>query len=328
MAVVVVTTMAFTKDPAALVPLEAAGHEVRFTPTGPGATEERVVEALAGASAVIAQTEPYTGRVFDRLPQLKIVARSGVGFDAVDVEAATERGVLVTTTQGGNDWAVADHAFALMLALCHRILPSDRAARAGKWERPVGVDLWQKTLGLVGLGRIGKGMVMRAEGFRMRVLATEPYPDREFVEQHGVELVQLDELMRRSDFVSLHLPSTAETRHIIEEERLSLMKPTAYLVNTARGTLIDEAALEAALDAGRLAGAGLDVREVEPPNDTRFSRFDNVVLTTHIAGVTEEALDAMGKMAAQSAADALAGRKPHGLVNPEAWERRRMKDAG
>ena len=323
MAVVVVGTAAFSRESGALRPLEEAGHEVRFIPLGPAADEDRVFEALSGASAVIAQTEAYTAAVFDRLPELKIVARSGVGFDAIDVPAATERGVLITTTQGGNDWAVADHAFALMLALCHQILPSDRAARAGRWERPVGVDLWQKTLGLVGLGRIGKGMVLRAEGFRMRVLAHEPYPDLDFVAEHGVELVSLDELMRRSDFISLHLPAMAETYHIIDAERLSLMKPTAYLVNTARGPLIDEAALEAALEAGQLAGAGLDVREVEPPKDTRFSRFDNVILTTHVAGVTKEALNAMSVMACQSAADALAGRRPHGLINPEAWERRR-----
>jgi D-3-phosphoglycerate dehydrogenase / 2-oxoglutarate reductase len=322
-AVVVVTTTAFSQDPDALVPLTGAGHEVRFVATGPGATPQRVVEALAGASAVIAQTEPYTGEVLDRLPGLRVIARSGVGFDAVDVPAATQRGVLVTTTQGANDWAVADHSFALMLGLCHNILTSDRAARAGEWKRPVGTDLWEKTLGLVGLGRIGKGMVWRAEGFRMRVIAHEPYPDRDFVDQHGVELVSLEELMRRSDFISLHLPAMRDTYHIINAERLSQMKPTAYLVNTARGPLIDEAALEAALEAGQLAGAGLDVREIEPPQDTRFSRFDNVILTTHIAGVTVETLDAMSKMAVQSAADVLADRQPHGLINPEAWERRR-----
>lgn len=323
MALVVVTTMAFTNTPDVTGPLTAAGHEVRHSPTGPGASADRVVETLDGAAGVVAQTEPYTGEVFDRLPSLRIVARSGVGYDAVDVPAATERGVLVTTTQGANDWAVADHAFALMLGLCHHIVASDRVARDGKWARPVGVDLWQKTLGLVGLGRIGKGMVLRAEGFRMRVLAHEPYPDRDFVAEHGVELVSLDELMRRSDFISLHLPAMPETHHIIDAERLSLMKPTAYLVNTARGPLIDEAALAAALDAGRLAGAGLDVREVEPPTDTRFSRFENVILTTHIAGVTAEALEAMSSMAIQSVADALAGRQPHGLINPEAWDHRR-----
>jgi phosphoglycerate dehydrogenase-like enzyme len=322
-ALVVVTTMAFSKDPTALEPLLKAGHEVRFVPGGPGATPERVIEALAEASAVVAQTEPYTAEVFDRLPRLKVVARSGVGFDVIDVPAATERGVLVTTTQGANDWAVADHAFALMLALSHNVLKSDRAARAGRWERPVGSDLWQKTLGLIGLGRIGKGMVLRGEGFRMRVIAHEPYPDRDFVEQHGIELVSLEELLRESDFISLHLPLMTETHHIMNTERLALMKPTAYLVNTARGPLIDESALEAALDAGQLAGAGLDVREVEPPRDTRFSRFENVILTTHIAGVTVETLDAMSKMAVQSAADVLADRQPQGLINPEAWAGRK-----
>ena len=324
MAVVVVTTMAFSKLPQALAPLEQGGHEVRFQTAGPGASEDTVVETLRGAAASIAQTEPYTANVFDRLPELKIVARSGVGFDAIDVPAATERGVLITTTQGGNDWAVADHAFAMMLALCHNVLTSDRTARAGRWERPVGVDLWRKTLGIVGLGRIGKGMAQRAKGFEMRILAHEPYPDLEFVQQYGIELVSLDDLLRQSDFVSLHLPSMPETYHIMNAESFSMMKPTAYLVNTARGTLIDEDALEAALDAGQLAGAGLDVREVEPPRDQRFNRFDNVILNTHIAGVTREALDAMSIMAAQSAADALAGRKPHGLINPEAWERRRQ----
>jgi phosphoglycerate dehydrogenase-like enzyme len=323
LALVVVTTMAFARQPAVLAPLVEAGHEVRFTPTGPGVTEERVIEALQGAAAVIAQTEPYSARVLDSLPTLRIIARAGVGYDAVDVSAASTRGVLVTTTLGANDWAVADHAFGLMLALSHNIVASDRVARGGGWTRPVGGDLRQKTLGLVGLGRIGKGMVLRAAGFRMRVLAHEPYPDQEFVMQHGVELVSLEALLRQSDYVSLHLPSLPETRHIINAERLSWMKPTAWLVNTARGSLIDEQALEAALDAGQLAGAGLDVREVEPPRDSRFNRFENVVLTTHIAGVTVETLEAMSSMACRGVADTLAGRQPEGLMNPEAWERRR-----
>jgi phosphoglycerate dehydrogenase-like enzyme len=323
MALVVVTTMAFSRERAVLAPLLQAGHEVRFTPTGPGVTEERVIEVLQDAEAVVAQTEPYTSRVLDSLPALRIIARAGVGYDAVDVSAASSRGVLVTTTQGANDWAVADHAFGLMLALSHNIVASDRVARAGGWTRPVGGDLWQKTLGLVGLGRIGKGMVLRAKGFRMRVLAHEPYPDQEFVRQHGIELVSLEELLRQSDYVSLHLPSLPETRHIINAERLRLMKPTAWLVNTARGSLIDEQALEEALESGQLAGAGLDVRENEPPRDARFNRFENVVLTTHLAGVTVETLEAMSSMACRGVADALAGQPPEGLINPEAFGRRR-----
>jgi phosphoglycerate dehydrogenase-like enzyme len=321
-AIVVIGTVAFSQQPEATQPLLEGGHEVRFTPLGPAAAEDRVIEALQGVAAVLAQTEPYTARVLEQLPELKLIARVGVGYDTVDVEAATARGIMVTATLGANDWAVADHAFGLMLALCHHIIESDQNARAARWLRPVGLDLWQKTLGLVGLGRIGKGMVQRAAGFQMKVLAHEPYPDLEFVRQHDVELVSLDQLMRRSDFISLHLPALPETHHIVDAEMLSLMKPTAYLVNTARGPLIDEAALEQALDQCRLAGAGLDVREVEP-GDERFWRFPNVVLTTHTAGITVETVDAMACMASQSAADGLAGRRPHGLVNPEVWERRR-----
>lgn len=322
MAVVVVGATAFNKQGEVITPLTSAGHQVRYHELGPARSADEVVAALQDAASVLAGSEFYPREVLERLPNLRHIGRVGVGYDAVDLSAATERGVLVTTTQGANDWAVADHAFALMLTLCHRVALGDRQIRAGRWDRTPGVDLWRKTIGVVGLGRIGKGVVERASGFRMKILAHEPYPDQEFVHRYNVELVSLDELLRRSDFITLHLPNAAETYHIIDAEMLSLVKPTAYLVNTARGPLIDEDALEQALEQGRLAGAGLDVREVEP-GDSRFSRFDNVALTAHTAGVTHEAIDAMSQMAAQSAVDALAGRQPHGLVNPEAWERRR-----
>jgi phosphoglycerate dehydrogenase-like enzyme len=323
MGVAVVGAVAFRNEPEVVAPLRDGGHEVRVNVLGPEAPAAKVVETLREADVVLAGSEFYTPPVMDQLPRLKLIARIGVGYDAVDLPAATERGILVTTTQGANDWAVADHAFALMLALCHNITIGDRHCRAGRWVRSPGVDLWQKTLGVVGLGRIGRGLVLRGEGFRMKILATEPFPDVEFVRAHNVELVSLDELMRRSDFVSLHLPNSAETRHIVDEERLSLMKPSAYLVNTARGPLIDEDALERALESGNLAGAGLDVREVEPPEDNRFAKFDNVVLSAHVAGVTREAVYAMSVMACQGAADVLAGKQPEGLLNPEAWETRR-----
>jgi phosphoglycerate dehydrogenase-like enzyme len=322
MALVVVGATAFNKRAEVVSSLTVARHEVRFHELGPATTADQVVDALRDASSVLAGSEFYTAEVLARLPNLQHIGRVGVGYDAVDLEAATDQGVLVTTTQGGNDWAVADHAFALMLSLCHRVGRGDRAIRAGRWDRSPGVDLFRKTLGVVGLGRIGKGVVERAAGFRMTVLAHEPYPDQEFVQQHGVQLVSLDELLRRSDFITLHLPNSADTHHIIDAEMLSLVKPSAYLVNTARGPLIDEEALEQALDQGRLAGAGLDVRDVEP-GDSRFTRFDNVELTAHTAGVTVETIEAMSRLAAESAADILAGRQPQGLVNPEAWERRR-----
>lgn len=303
--------------------LEAGGCAVRLEPEGHLATEVELVELVQGHDAVIAAGEPYSRDVLERADTLKHVARWGVGFDLVDVPAATELGVLVTTTQGANDWGVADHAFALILGLAHQIVDNDRDVRAGTWTRAVGTDVWRKTLGIVGLGRIGKGVARRARGFEMTVLASEPEPDPQFVAEQGLELVSIEELLGRADFVSLHLPASAETRHFMNTERLGMMKRTAYLVNTARGTLVDEDALFAALTERRIAGAGLDVREVEPARDARFHDFRNVILTSHIAGVTEETVAAMGEMAVESVLQAVRGEAPHGLLNPGAWERRR-----
>ncbi|MCC6178565.1 MAG: phosphoglycerate dehydrogenase [Chloroflexi bacterium] len=310
-------------DDPGLASFHTAGWTVVHEPNGARATPEQLLEIVQGSDAVIASSEPYTRMVLERADTLKHVARWGVGFDRVDVPAATELGVVVTTTQGANDWGVADHAFALMLSVGRRVVENDRAVRSGGWSRPAGRDLWRKTLGIVGLGRIGRGVAQRASGFEMPILAYEPYPDRAFCDRYNVRLVSLDELLRESDYVTLHAPGGAENRHLIDRERLALMKPTAYLVNTARGALIDEDALYDALTAGTLAGAGLDVREQEPPADTRFNALPNVVLTAHVAGVTVETIAAMTAMAAESILQAARGEKPHGLIDPEVWERRR-----
>jgi phosphoglycerate dehydrogenase-like enzyme len=272
---------------------------------------------------VIASSEPYTRAVIEGADTLKHIARWGVGFDQVDVPAATEHGVLVTTTQGANDWGVADHAFALIFALARRVVENHNIVAGGGWSRPPGRDIWRKTLGVVGLGRIGRGVAQRASGFEMKVLAYEPYPDRAFVEKWGIELVELDDLLARSDYVTLHAPGGGDNVHLMNAERLAKMKSTAFLVNTARGSLIDEDALHAALIGGRLAGAGLDVREQEPPTDTRFNDLPNVILTAHVAGVTVETSAAMTAMAAESIVEASKGEKPNGLLNPEAWDHRR-----
>lgn len=287
--------------------------------------EEEVLELVQGHDAVIASsTERYTRAVIERADTLTHVARWGVGFETIDVDAATEQGVLVTTTQGSNHGAVADHAFALMLAVARRVVELDGVARTRQWSRPLGRDVWQSTLGIVGLGRIGKGVARRAAGFEMRVLAYEPVPDRAFCEQWQVELVDdLDELFRRGDYVTLHAPGDPGNYHLVNAARLALMKPTAVLVNTARGVLVDEDALYAALRDGRLAAAGLDVREHEPPLDDRFEALRNVVLTPHVAGSTEQAQATSAVMVVDSVLQAAAGAEPHGLVNPAAWPRRR-----
>ena len=305
-------------------PLRDAGWEVR-THRWPGGRpdDEEVIELVQGHDAVIASSnERYTRAVFERADTLKHVARWGVGYETVDVPAASDNGVLVTTTQGSNHWAVADHAFALMLAVSRRVVELDKVARTRSWSRPLARDVWQKTLGVVGLGRIGKGVAQRAFGFEMKVLAYEPYPDREFCAKWNVELVDnLDDLLRQADFVTLHAPG--DNRALMNRERLALMKPTAVLVNTARGALVEEEALYAALTTGKLAGAGLDVREQEPPEDDRFEALDNVVLTPHVAGSTHEAQAVSSVMVVEQIIAAGSGEQPHGLHNPEIWERRR-----
>jgi D-3-phosphoglycerate dehydrogenase / 2-oxoglutarate reductase len=280
---------------------------------------------VQGNDAVIASSaERYTRSVLERADTLKHVARWGVGFETVDVPAATDNGVLVTTTQGSNHWAVADQAFALMLSVARRTVELDKAARNGNWGRPLGRDVWQKTLGIVGLGRIGKGVAQRAFGFEMQVLAYEPYPDRAFCEKWQVTLVDsVEELFRRSDYLTVHAPGDEANYNLVNAARLALMKPTAVVINTARGVLVDEDALYAALRDKTIAGAGLDVRVDEPPVDDRFAALDNVVLTPHAAGSTNESQAATGVMVVQSVLQAARGEAPHGLINTEVWDRRR-----
>ncbi len=308
-----------------LEPLRDAGWEIRTHRWPRGRPpEEEVIALVQGNDAVIASSaERYTRTVLERADTLKHIARWGVGFETVDVPAATDNGVLVTTTQGSNHWAVADHAFALMLAVARRVVELDRVARTRTWSRPLAHDVWQKTLGIVGLGRIGKGVAQRAFGFEMEVLAYEPYPDHAFCKQWNVELVELDDLFQRSDYVTLHAPGQGASGRLVDRERLAMMKPTAVLINTARGVLVDEDALYDALTTGKIAGAGLDVREQEPPEDDRFESLDTVVLTPHVAGTTHEAQAVSSVMVVKSILQAARGERPHGLLNPNVWDHRR-----
>jgi len=313
-----------TDDPR-LQPFIDAGWRIR-THRWPGGrpAEEDVVELVQGNDAVIASAaERYTRSVIERADTLKHIARWGVGYETIDVSAATDNGVVVTTTQGANHWAVADLAFGLMLSVARRIVELDKVARTRQWARPLGVDVWQKTLGIVGLGRIGKGVAQRAFGFEMQVVAYEPYPDLEFCKRWNVALVDLDEVFRRGDFVTIHAPGEAENAALVNAERLALMTPSAILINTARGVLVDEDALFAALQNRQIAGAGLDVRVHEPPIDDRFEALDNVVLTPHIAGSTREAQAVSAEMAVRSVLQLGRGEQPHGLINPEVWSNRR-----
>jgi phosphoglycerate dehydrogenase-like enzyme len=281
--------------------LKDAGFELIFPARAAQMTEDELMAALDGISAAMAGSEPYTRRVLEAHPGLRVIARAGVGYDAVDTAAATAMGIAVTITPGTNHDAVAEHTFALMLALAKNIVTQHRGTQAGKWPRQANLPLRGRTLGIAGLGRIGKAVAIRGACFGMRLMAYEPFPDQAFVKKYGITLVPLEPLLAESDYLTLHVPLTPESRYMINRETLRLMKPNSFLINTSRGLLVREADLYEALRNGRIAGAGLDVFEQEPAPHIPLFDLDNVVLTAHTAGVDLQSRDDM----AQSAAEAI-----------------------
>lgn len=280
-------------------------------------TEARAIELLHDADGAIISSMPITSAVLDKVPRLKVIALRGVGYDSVDVSAATARGIPVAVAPGFTD-SVADYVFGLLLAVARQVAQADRVVRGGRWEVLVSTNIAGKTLGIIGLGRIGKAVARRARGFDMPILATDVVQDEAFAAAHGVEYVTLEELLRRADMVSINAPLQVDTRHLIDAQALASMKPTAYLINTARGDLVDEAALAAALRTGRLAGAGLDVFHDEPLQDSPLRGLDNVVLSPHLAAYSREGLRETGVLAARAVLAVLAGGRPDAAqwVNP------------
>lgn len=283
-----------------------------------GRSEDDMIALLAGKAAVIASSDPYTAKVMDACPDLKIIARVGVGYDAVDVPAATERGIVVTTTPGCNHQSVAEFAMALMLQCARRLAENLTLARDGQWTWAQGYDLAGKTLGIVGLGTIGKEVAKRARAFDMTVVAYDVKPDQAFADAHGVIFAELPDLLGRADYVTLHTNLNESSHHMMNAERLALMKPTAYLVNTSRGPVVDGRALYETLKAKKIAGAALDVFEVEPlDDDDPLRTLDNLYMTAHAAGASHDARRAGARMAAENVVRILAGEAPHTLLNPE-----------
>jgi len=254
---------------------------------------------------VVRSATQVTGPVLERPGKLKVIGRAGTGVDNIDLDAATRAGVVVINTPGGNSVAAAELAFSLLLALARGVPQANADLRAGKWERKkyVGVELAGKTLGVVGLGRIGREVARRAAAFRMNVLGFDPFVSAKAAAEMGVEGLALDELLGRSDFVSLHLPMSPETHHLLNAAALAKMKPGARLVNAARGGLVDESALLAALDSGHLAGAALDVFESEPPQERGLIDHPRVVSTPHLGASTQEAQERVGTEIAEKIRD-------------------------
>ena len=304
----------------ALARLAAAGFELVDNPVGRTLGEAELIALLPGCFATIAGGERYDERVFEAAPELKVVARMGVGYDKVDVAAATRHGVVVAMGFGTNHEAVADLAFTMMGALSNRLFAYHQEVMEGRWGGHFHPGLFRTTVGILGLGRIGRALARRCRGFEMRLLAYDTEADPAYAAAEGIELVPLERLFREADFVSVHAPHTQETDKIVNRAHLALMKRSAFLINTARGGLVDEAALAEALAAGRIAGAGLDVFAVEPlPAASPLRSLRNVVLTPHCAGGSVPAAVAMTERSVDQILALAAGRSPgdQDLLNPE-----------
>lgn len=299
---IVVTPRSFGKsDPAPIELLASQGYEVVYNPYGRILTKEEMKGLLADADGVIVGVDPLDREVLAEAPGLKIISKYGVGTDNIDLKYAEERGIKVTLATGSNTEAVADFAFALMMAVARRVNVIDRACREGIWKADAAIDIHGKTLGLLGLGAIGKAVARRASGFGMKVLAYDLFRDEATAAAYGIAYRDsIEEIVREADFISLHLPLDDKTAGIIGREQFDLMKRTAVLVNTARGGLIDESALLEALRTGRIWGAGIDVFEKEPPDNPELLALGNLIAGSHCAASTQGAVTNMGIIATQN----------------------------
>nr|WP_206204139.1 hydroxyacid dehydrogenase [Thermococcus sp. 18S1] len=273
--------------------------------------EARLLELVGDVEAIIVRSKPkVTRKVIEAAPKLKVIGRAGVGLDNIDLEAAKERGIKVVNSPGASSRSVAELAVALMFNVARKVAFADRKMREGTWakKQAMGIELEGKTLGVVGFGRIGYEVARIAHALGMKVLLYDPYPNEERAKEVGGTFASLEDLLRESDVVTLHVPLIDATYHLINEERLKLMKPTAILINAARGAVVDTEALVKALQEGWIAGAGLDVFEEEPlPADHPLTKLDNVVLTPHIGASTVEAQMRAGVQVAEQIVEALKG---------------------
>ena len=302
-------------DPHSLSVLEGTEFEVLDRA---GISSEELPQALQGCAALVVRSRTQvTDALLESVPSLRAVGRAGTGVDNIDLSSATRRGVIVMNTPGGNSNSAAEHAVAMMMSLARNIPVADQALSAGSFDkgRFLGVELHGKTLGILGLGRIGLLVAEKGKGLGMKVHGFDPVTPPETIRKHGIEPLSMEEVLRSADFVTIHVPLLPETKHLLNEDSLSWMKPQARLINCARGGIVDEAALLTALNEGRLAGAALDVFEVEPPVDSPLLQHPQVVTTPHLGASTEEAQSNVATAILNQIADHLSGRATQGAVN-------------
>ena len=307
--------------------LEEAGYEVVYLPGKLGKDDAEVRRQLVGIAAILAGGEHLNAATMDEAESLKVIARNGVGYDAIDVAYCSERGVVLTTTPGALSDAVAEEAFGLILALTRHIVTGDHTVKGGGYDVPYGEDLAAMTLGVIGGGHIGSEVVRRGLAFRMRVLVHDPYVDPSRIEAMEAVPASREELLAQSDIVTLHTPLTPESQGLVDADFLERMKPGSYLINTSRGGVVDEEALMAALQSGHLAGAGLDCQVNEPAKGLSLElvRLENVVAMPHAGSKTFATRERMSIWAARSIVDVLEGRKPEHVVNREVLEKLDLK---
>jgi len=309
---ILVTATSYGKnDPRLKTELEAQVASVRYNPTGKPLSSEELGGLLKGIDGYIAGLDVIDRAALEKADRLKVISRYGVGIDNVDLGAAREMGIVVTNTPGANSASVAELALGLILALARQIPEAFHAVRQGKWPRLSGISLEGKTIGILGLGAVGKQLARRLSGFDCKILAYDPLMDTKFAIEHGIKMATIDEVVAESDFLSLHLPLLPETRGLVNSDFLARMKKGAFLINTSRGDVVDEQALYQAITSGHLRGAGLDAFAIEPPDPANsLLHLPQVIATPHLGAQTDGATSNMGWLAMQDCLAVLRGEEP------------------
>ena len=303
------------KNDNVLTILQAFSNDLVFNTTGRPLTEDELIPLLHDCDGYIAGLDFITKKVIASCPKLKIISRYGAGYDRVDIKAAKDHGIVVTNTPGVNAQAVGELAFALILSIARKIPYLNTQTQRGHWIRSTGIELKEKTLGIIGLGAIGKVVAKCGQGFNMNIIAYDPYINEAYCKENNIKLSTFNDAIHNADIISLHLPLTNQTQHLIGKEAIALMKPGAILLNTSRGGIIDENAAYEALKAGHLGGLGLDAFETEPPENSPLFELDNVVVTPHTGAHTKEATMNMATLSIQNLIDVLSNRDCPYIVN-------------
>jgi D-3-phosphoglycerate dehydrogenase len=290
-------------------------YEIQRNNTGRPYKKEEMLRLIRDVDGIIIGIDELSAEIIEEANELKVISKYGTGLDNIDINMATKKKIVVTNTPTANVDAVADLAFGLIFSLARRIPEADKKTKSGKWEKIIGKSVWNKTIGIIGLGKIGKQVVKRAQGFEMNILAFDTVKDKKFVQKYGIKYVNLEKLLRKSDYITIHIPLNDVTRNMISYEELEKMKKDAFLINASRGGIVDEEALYNALRNNKLRGAALDVYNNEPLRESPLKELDNVIMTPHIGAYTEEAIENMSIQATQNLIDVLEGREPQNRAN-------------